>query len=170
MRRCPPRLPGSLKAACLVAGSLRAACLVAGSAGFFAGSLLPAMAPVSSRALLSASTWVCRDQVLACAARRGARSAVDVSPLRIAALSAGAEAAGCGLLLAKAVPAPPKRLPNRSQPPPAAGGLLGSWLRAVAGADAAGPSLQGGARSLPRGSLPAVADATTSPPWPSPAS
>src|SRR5215470_11888915 len=102
-------------------GSVSAAC-------FFAGSLLAAIAPVSRRGLFSPSTWVCRDQALDCARRCGG-----------------------ALVPAKAEPAPPKRLPNRSQPPLLAGSLLGSWLRAVCGGGGAADvvmSPQGAATGL----------------------
>src|SRR5215510_954555 len=180
MRKCPPLLLGSARAACFFGGSLllgsaRAAC-------FFGGSLLLAMAPVSTRGLFSPSTWVCRDQALDCARRGGGeRSAVVVSAFKIAAASAAGAAAGCALVPAKAEPAPPNRLPNRSQPPPLAGSLLGSWLRAVCGgADADGadvvvPSPQGDAagllgRSLARVSLHRAAVAISPPCWLRPAS
>src|SRR5262245_2216214 len=159
MRKCPPPLLGSVSAAC-----------------FFGGSLLLAMDPVSTRGLLSPSTWVCRDQALDCARRGGGeRSAVVASAFRIAPASGAAEAAGGALVPAKAVPEPPKRLPKRSQPPPLAGSLLGSWLRAVCGGGAdvvVVLSPQAGAAAgllaLARVSLPRAA---VSPPcWPRPAS
>src|SRR5262245_6427390 len=172
MRKCPPLLLGSARAAgffggSLLLGSARAAC-------FFGGSLLLTMAPVSRRGLFSPSTWVCRDQALDCARRGGERSAVVASAFKIAAASAAGAGAGCALVPAKAEPAPPKRLPNRSQPPPLAGSLLGSWLRAVCGgADADGadvvvPSPQGAAagllgRSLARVSLLGAAVAISPP-------
>src|SRR5215470_16899665 len=136
MRKSPLALLGSVSAAC-----------------FFAGSLLPTIAPVSRRGLFSPSTWVCRDQeALACARRGGGeRSAVVASPFKIAPASGAAEACGCALVPAKAEPAPPNRLPNRSQPPLLAGSLLGSWLRAVCGgggADVVVLSPQGAATGL----------------------
>src|SRR5215470_707402 len=134
------------------------------------------MAAVSTRAPRSLSTCVCRDQALAWARRAGAeRSAVELSPFKIATVSEGGAAgaaAGCAAQLL--LEPPPKRLAKRLKPPPVAG-ALGSWLSAAVwpgGADVVVPSPQGApdaVRSLLRNSLAAPAGAA-SPDWLRPAS
>src|SRR5215813_2535242 len=176
MRRCPPALLATAVASVLAGSALaRTGSALAWATALLAGTgSLLAMVPVSTRAVRSASTWVCRDQVLAGAGRGVAgRSAAVASPLGMAPVLGGGRAAGGGgalLLLAKKA-LPPNRLPNRSQPPLLAGALAGSSLSAAAGAVAAGPSPQGCAAEAVRVlSRVAAVAGCASPAWPRPAS
>src|SRR5262249_54798527 len=176
MRRCPPALLATAVASVLAGSTLaRAASALAWATALLAGTgSLLAMVPVSTRAVRSVSTWVCRDQVLAGAGRGVAsRSAAVASPLGMAPVFGGGGAAGGGgalLLLAKKA-LPPNGLPNRSQPAPLAGALAGSSLSAAAGAVAAGPSPQGCAAEAVRVlSRVAAVAGCASPAWPRPAS